>query len=337
MDNLFSDSVERLLSEVSTSAAIRAIEGGSDASAMWQVFEESGFLDALVPESMDGAGLTLSQVFPMLTSAGRNAVPLPFAHTMLARAWLAAAGVALPSGPITIAGLGIRVDGDAMEGHAVAFGRVAHWVLADLGEYCALLPIAGASCVAAGGYASLSAALRWEHWPDGAVKIPASSSASIGLAELAATGYAALLAGAADRVLEQTLNYANQRSQFGKHIGRFQAIQNQISVMAERTWATRMAAQLACESADWSPRPLLSAVGKSRASEAAPIIADIAHAVHGAIGVTEEYDLQLYTRRLREWRLAGGTETYWCSRIGSALLAQPEQSALSFICSELAA
>ena len=50
-------------------------------------------------------------------------------------------------------------------------------------------------------------------------------------------------------------------------------------------------------------------------------VADIAHAVHGAIGVTEEFDLQLYTRRLREWRLAAGSESYWHERIGAEALA----------------
>ncbi len=157
----------------------------------------------------------------------------------------------------------------------------------------------------------------------------------LSLAEIAAASFAALIAGAADRVLAMTLDYANQRSQFGKQIGKFQAVQNQISIMAERSWAARMAAQLACQSATWSPRPMLAAVGKSRSSEAAAIIADIGHAVHGAIGVTEEYDLQLYTRRLREWRLCAAAETYWASRIGAQLLREPGHSALSFLCAEL--
>ncbi|WP_240464963.1 acyl-CoA dehydrogenase family protein, partial [Pseudomonas aeruginosa] len=75
--------------------------------------------------------------------------------------------------------------------------------------------------------------------------------------------------------------------------------------------AARMAAQLAFQGSDALPGPLLAALGKARASQAVPQVADIAHAVHGAIGVTEECDLQLYTRRLREWRLAGGSESYW--------------------------
>jgi len=133
-----------------------------------------------------------------------------------------------------------------------------------------------------------------------------------------------------------TLDYVNQRTQFGKPIGKFQAVQNQISIMAERVWVSRMAAQLACQSEDWRARPLLAAVGKARTSEAAAIVADISHAMHGAIGITEEYDLQIYTRKLREWRHAAGAETYWESRIGEALLWQ-DGTALSFMCETLSA
>ncbi|KAG0741354.1 hypothetical protein G6F24_016736 [Rhizopus arrhizus] len=101
------------------------------------------------------------------------------------------------------------------------------------------------------------------------------------------------MAGAMDRVLSLTLDYANTRAQFGKPIGRFQAVQQQISVMAEQVWAVRMAAQLAFQGTGGRPQAMLAAMGKARASLAAPIVADIAHAVHGAIGVTAEYDLQL--------------------------------------------
>jgi len=100
--------------------------------------------------------------------------------------------------------------------------------------------------------------------------------------------------------------------------------------MAEQVWAARMAAQLAFQGNDGLPRPLLAALGKARASQAVPRVADIAHAVHGAIGVTEEYDLQLYTRRLREWRLAAGSESYWHDRIGADALSS-RSDALTYL------
>jgi enoyl-CoA hydratase/carnithine racemase len=63
-----------------------------------------------------------------------------------------------------------------------------------------------------------------------------------------------------------------------------------------------------------------AAMAKARTSEAAVLVANHAHALHGAIGVTEEYGLQLFTRRLHEWRMAHGSEAYWNQRIGEELL-----------------
>jgi len=53
--------------------------------------------------------------------------------------------------------------------------------------------------------------------------------------------------------------------------------------------------------------------------------------------VTEEYDLQLYTRRLHEWRMADGSEAYWNRLAGQALLAQPQTTITDFVRETLAA
>ncbi|HUH61059.1 MAG TPA: acyl-CoA dehydrogenase [Candidimonas sp.] len=337
MDNLFSDAVERLFAQSVTPSVIRAIEAGGSPDELWQAFEASGFLDVLIPEEHDGAGLALSDAFSLLMFAGQYAVPLPFAHTMLARAWLSGAGVAIPPGAIVIAGSPIVRNGTELDSDAVPFGRVADWLLADSETGAILLPVTAAQRQPCAHHGSVAASLHWDACPPNAVSINYAAPSGASLTQIAAAGYATLLAGAAARVLELTLDYANQRNQFGKPIGKFQAVQNQISVMAERAWAARMAAQLACQGTGPFPRPLLAAVGKSTASEASCLIADIGHAVHGAIGVTEEYDLQLYTRRLREWRLAAGSESYWASHIGSALLSKKGESALAFICNDLSA
>ncbi|MBC7938257.1 MAG: acyl-CoA/acyl-ACP dehydrogenase, partial [Chitinophagaceae bacterium] len=83
--------------------------------------------------------------------------------------------------------------------------------------------------------------------------------------------------------------------------------------------------------------PLLCAVAKARTSEAAALVASIAHAVHGAIGITEQYDLQLRTRRLQAWRGAAGSESYWNMRIGQALLGSDHAMLPDFVRQELCA
>src|SRR5690606_26085959 len=120
-----------------------------------------------------------------------------------------------------------------------------------------------------------------------------------------------------------------ERQQFGRPIGKFQAIQHNLAVMAEQVAAMRMAAQQAC-GAQMPPAGLPVAVGIYRNAESAAEVAAAAHAIHGAIGVTAELDLQLYTRRLLQWQTDAGSAAYWAGRIGQAALASPV-NALDFV------
>jgi hypothetical protein len=56
--------------------------------------------------------------------------------------------------------------------------------------------------------------------------------------------------------------------------------------------------------------------------------------VHGAIGVTQEFDLQLFTRRLNEWSRAGGGAGYWAGILGQEVL-RANSSVLDFVRTEL--
>ncbi|ANY20834.1 Acryloyl-CoA reductase (NADH) [Tsuneonella dongtanensis] len=143
---------------------------------------------------------------------------------------------------------------------------------------------------------------------------------------------AAAISGAADRVLAMSVDHAAQRVQFGKPIGRQQAIQQQLAVMAEYVVAVRLAVDLAAQG-DW-PSGEQAALAKTVAATYAPLIANTAHAVHGAIGISAEYDLQLFTRRLHAWRTDGGGETFWAQKLGRAALAS-QDDALDWIRSAL--
>ena len=97
-----------------------------------------------------------------------------------------------------------------------------------------------------------------------------------------------------------TVKYAGERSQFGRPIGKFQAVQQQLSVLAELATASRVGAELGCQlSANGATNVLAAAVAKARASEAAGTVVSIAHGVHAAMGITEEYDLQLYFKHAK--------------------------------------
>jgi acyl-CoA dehydrogenase len=141
---------------------------------------------------------------------------------------------------------------------------------------------------------------------------------------------AAAIAGAGDKVLVMTIDYANQRIQFGKPIAKQQAVQQQLAVMAEQVVMARIAAQIGCAHG-LTPPLEIAAIAKQGASRAAVQIAAIAHAVHGAIGISEAHDLHLYTRHLNDWRSVHGSENYWAEQLGRARLASPIVTTVDYI------
>jgi alkylation response protein AidB-like acyl-CoA dehydrogenase len=306
--NEFLEPFERMLESLSPPAAVRAVEAGGSADALWDGLAASGFLDALVPEERGGAGLPLAEVGALWQALGRHAVPLPVGETMLARALLDDA----PDGPITLA---TAKPGAAI---VVPFGRVARHVLLDIDGTLYLVDAAGEPTGVPG---SLAARMRWDAAPSASV----GAAPAGGLRALAAILRAALIAGGADRLTAMTAAYASERVQFGKPIGKQQALQQQMAVMAEDMVACRIAAELGCGGA-FPPSLAAAATAKSVTSAAAVRLAATAHAVHGAIGISEEYDLQLYTRRLHEGRLADGSESYWNRLLGAARLADARGS-----------
>jgi alkylation response protein AidB-like acyl-CoA dehydrogenase len=313
---MFADAIEDILRDQCTPAVVRAIEAGACAQPLWNSIADAGFLELLAPEEAGGAALPLPELFPVLAHFGRYAVPVPAAQAIAARA-LVGVGVALPAGLLTLAPSLQRTPDGSLVTPLVPFGTIAQHVLAAQDDRLVLLDAGQARRDACGIAHSQVATLTWAA-KDAAQAIDGDGAA---LAPLAAALHAALLAGAMTRVFEMTLQYCNDRVQFGKSLGKFQAVQHQLSVMAEQVAAAGMAAEAAFQSTGRTPRLLLAAMGKARASEAAVTVASIAHGLHGAIGVTAEFDLQLLTRRLHEWRLAHGSESCWNRLIGERLLA----------------
>lgn len=137
------------------------------------------------------------------------------------------------------------------------------------------------------------------------------------------------MAGALTAVQAMTVEYARTRTQFGREIGRFQAVQHQVAVLAEETMAARISVQAAFVGAPRTMPERKAAAAKIRCNQAAGQVSAIAHAVHGAIGISQEYSLHAYTRRLRALAMAHGGQTHWAVRLGDwALQEGGDMSAL---------
>lgn len=322
---MFAEAVEDILRDKCTLADVRRIESQHGGEGLWAEFVRAGFLDLFRPESEGGAGLPLAQAYPIIQQFGRYAAPLPFAQAVAARA-IVGADVVLPDDTLTFAAQFARgAEGD-LTCAQTPFGLTARYVLAADGERLLLLDAATARRSSRGDSANHVATLTWADESsalhiDGDGKLLAPTAAGI---------HAALIAGAMSRVFEMTLSFCNDRQQFGKPLGKFQSIQHQLSVMAEQVAAVSVAAEAAFEDVERTPSRIRCAMAKSRASEAVVLVANTAHALHGAIGITEEYDLQLFTRRLHEWRMAHGAEQFWNRMVGIELLAT-EQSVAEFV------
>ena len=312
---MFAEAIEGIMRDRCTPREVRAIEAGGDPLPLWNVVAEAGFLELMRAEEDGGAGLPLPELYAVAAQFGRCAAPLPFAETIGARA-LIASGAILPDGMLALAPALVRRADGCVQAPLVPFGVIAQHVLGVEGERLMLLSSADAKRLPTGIPNSPCATLLW---PSDCRMEPLPGDASA-LAPLAAAIYSAVLSGAMTRVFEMTLQFCNERSQFGRTLGKFQAIQQQLAVMAEIVAGTAIASEAAFQSGGRVPRLLPAAMAKARASEAAPNVANTAHALHGAIGVTQEYDLQLFTRRLHEMRIAHGSESHWNRVIGEQVL-----------------
>ena len=146
-----------------------------------------------------------------------------------------------------------------------------------------------------------------------------------------AIGKCAEMTGGGQEVLDMTVEYAKQRTQFGRPIGSFQAVQHNLAMLAGEAAAASSAADAAVRAIEQhgldDPRTRIAvASAKVRSGEAAGAGAAIAHQVHGAMGYTHEYSLQHYTRRLWSWRDDFGSESVWAVQLGNQVSAAGYQS-----------
>jgi 3-oxocholest-4-en-26-oyl-CoA dehydrogenase beta subunit len=133
---------------------------------------------------------------------------------------------------------------------------------------------------------------------------------------------AAQIQGAAERLLELSVDYAERRTQFGEAIGRYQAVQYLCSDIAINTHLTSLMVRYAAGLLDAGlPAGKAVSEAKAQASLTARLAPERAHAVHAGIAFILDFDVQLFTRRCRHWELDIGDERYHRERIAAALAA----------------
>ncbi len=311
---------------------------------LWAALASSGLTGVGLPESAGGSGGELADAVAVVRTLAAGAAAVPVAEQLLVAApAVLAADLDLPpvEEPLTF---GIAdlvtvhpVDNGDGPGRFTVNGTVTDLAWAGVAGHVALLAPAPAGLdggllalidvtgLAATEAFNLAGEPRGSLVLDqvaasGALLTPAQASA---LRARFALARAVQLTAALEQVLAWTVQYAGERQQFGRPLGKFQAIQMALAEMAGEVTAVTALTDAAVQavargSADVVPA---AAAAKVRAGAAVEVVARLAHQVHGAIGFTQEHKLHHLTRRLWSWRDEAGSELAWAPVLAEGLLA----------------
>ena len=337
---ILGDQVNRLLADRISKGNLEAAEAGASQNELWQAIEENGQPMVLVPEDNGGVGGGWDEAEVVMRAAGKYQAPVPLVESILAGWLLSQAGLDMPTGMLSIApvradeALSITKDG-RLTGTVtrVPWGR-------NVGHLAVFCRCEGAGTIALVAGDAWSVTLEDRNIAAEPRDTLAFDGPAIAFAPLpeeidpdrlfafGALARSSQISGALESILEQTVQYANDRTQFGQPIGKFQAVQQELARMAGEVAAAGAAVESASRAADrrGSGAGFEMAVAKIRASEAASIVAGITHQTHGAIGFTYEHSLHFATRRLWSWRAEFGSENYWAEHLGRSLASHGGQS-----------
>lgn len=311
----FARSLDAMLTAADTPAAARAWAAGDHAPgrALWGRLADAGTFALAVPEEYEGMGLLPVEVAVAFVELGRHAVPGPVVETVAAGALLARLaelGEAAPakrflpplaSGEIltTLAlpeGGPFALDADAATLRLTATDGELRLAAGHARVERSLDPVRRLARLRPGGELLASG--------------PSVAQASRFAADWASLATAAQALGVGLALLDKTVAYVKQRTQFGTPIGGFQAVKHRLAdalIGLEFARPLLYGAALTLETAD-------VAAAKAAASEAAYSAARAALQLHGAIGYTAEYDLSLWLTKARALRTAWGSPSE-CRRL----------------------
>jgi hypothetical protein len=154
------------------------------------------------------------------------------------------------------------------------------------------------------------------------------------LERYAALTEAARLVGAGQALLRLGTTYANERRQFGKIIGTYQGVAHRLADAAGRLDAAELLVRKAAFTAqpdaggDGAPARAFALMLRIKAIEAARGVAADVHQVFGGNGFALEYDVQLYSRRLRSWAMRGPRASHDLAELGRLVLDPVQRDAL---------
>ncbi|MGW7054064.1 acyl-CoA dehydrogenase family protein [Streptomyces sp. NPDC054887] len=315
----FGRSLDAMLTAADTPSAVRAWAAGNavPGNALWARLGAAGVFALAVPEQYEGVGPLPVELAVAYAELGRHAVPGPVVETAAAAALLARLAEHGETGPAKR--LLPALAGGRASATLTLPGGGPYALDADTATY--VLTVHGGELRLAPGYGVLHASsdparrlYRPEPGGERLASGPAVAAAAAYAADWAAFATAAQALGTGLALLERTVAYTRQRTQFGTPIGGFQAVKHRLADTLTGLEFARpllFGAALSMTSAD-------IAAAKLTAGEAAYAAARTALQLHGAVGYTQELDLSLWLRKARPLRDAWGTPSQCRRRVLAA-------------------
>jgi acyl-CoA dehydrogenase len=338
-ENIVAETAEKIFADLADAQTVNRDKKGEWKAPLWQALTEAGLPLAWVTEQCGGSGASMAEGFSVLSAAGRFAIAVPLAETMLAGWLLAQAEISSPEGAMTVAPAGPR-DRIALNADGTLSGRARGVPFAGEAKHIAVLAHgAGGVSIALVDAAQCRIEAGLNLANDGSDTVTFGNVAPVtikpapkgfGQTELMLMGGVARslqIAGSLESMLEVSVRYSNERVAFEKKISKFQAVQHNLAKLAGES-AAALAAATSAADAIASGKTfddelfLEAASAKIRCSEAAEKGAAIAHQVHGAIGFTIEHILHRYSLRALAWRDDFGSESYWAVELGKMIAAR---------------
>ncbi len=329
VDPLLVETVERLLAASCTFEAVEQAERDGWCAAVWDELATAGFPWISVPEGAGGAGGTLADAMAVLRLVGRHAAPVPLAETGPLAAWLATtAGLPVPSGPASVlpgdAVLRVergRLCGQAVVAWAARSARILAVVDGPDGPLTVSVDPGRLDVTPRTNLAGEPRDVVTFDVPLADVEHAPSTVAADELLCRGALTRAVLSAGALEAMSQLTVDYTNDRRQFGKPVASFQAVQQHLVTVAQCAARASMAADLATRAVAEGGGAFEVAAARVVVDAAVVDGTRAAHQAHGAMGVTREYRLHHLSRRLWAWRHDHGGVQLWRRRLGGLVVA----------------
>ena len=339
-ENIVVETAEKIFADLADAQTINHDKKGAWKAPLWQALSEAGLPLSWVPEDCGGSGASLAEGFGVLGAAGRFAIAVPLAETMLAGWLLAQAKISSPEGAMTVAPaspkdrITLNPDG-TLSGRArgVPFAKEAkHIAVLAHGNGGASIALVDAGKVRIEAGLNLandnSDTVTFDKVEPSTIKPAPKGFDQTALMLMGGVVRSLQIAGSLESMLDISVRYSGERVAFEKKISKFQAVQHNLAKLAGESAAALAAATSAADtiannSSLNDDAVFLEAVAaKIRCSEAAEKGGAIAHQVHGAIGFTIEHILHRYSLRALSWRDDFGSESYWAVELGKRVAAR---------------